>query len=266
MMSILKEFLGFGGYAREPEGFLSWQHLLFVTTLNALMVILAFCYGLRMRDRSEGQKNRVLAVTAVVINAIELTKIILTCWRAHNPMGWLNMLPLFLCSVQLIAIPLAAFTRGRLREASLDFVYIFGLLGAILGTYCAGNNYSCYPVLGLENVASGLTHTMSGFASLYILIAGMGSLKKENIHLTFLILLGFCAAAWLANQWNPCNYMFLMQGDGTPYDILYNLVDGHPVLYPMGVIGLFLIYITLYYRVCFMIRARKTKRCAAKLA
>ncbi|MBR5546248.1 MAG: YwaF family protein [Clostridia bacterium] len=265
-MDILKEFIGFGGYAREAEGFMSWQHLLFVTILNVLMAVLAFVYGLRMRGRPAQEKNRVLVTTAAAINAVELTKIILICWRSHNPMGWLNMLPLFLCSVQLIAIPLAAFSHGRLREAALDFVCIFGLLGAILGTYCAGNNYSCYPVLGLDNVASGITHTMSGFASLYILISGMGSLKKENVHLTFLILLGFCTAAYLVNQVNPCNYMFLTQGDGTPYDILYNLVDGNPVLYPLGVIGLFLLYITVYYRVCFLIRSRKYRRHAARMA
>lgn len=266
MIGIFKEFIGFGGYMRRAEGFLSWEHLLFVTVLNALMAIFAFHYGLRMRGRTEAEKNHVLAVTAATINMVEVTKIILISLRSGNPHAWMDMLPLFLCSVQLIAIPLAAFSRGRLREAALDFICIFGLLGAVLGTYCAGNNYSCYPVISIDNVASGITHVMSGFAALYIMISGMASLKKENIPLTFAILLGFCAAAYLANQWNPCNYMFLMQGDGTPYDILYNMVNGHPVLYPLGVVGLFLVYIALYYRICFLIRSHKYKKHAAKLA
>lgn len=264
-MEILKEFVGFGGYTRQPEGFLSWQHLLFVSILNAVSIALAFHYGLRMRGRTTAEKNRVLAVTAVVINLIEISKIVLTCISLQDPLAWLTMLPLFLCSVQLIAIPLAAFSHGRLREAALDFVCIFGLLGAILGTYCAGNNYGSYPVLSIDNVASGLTHVMSGFASLYIMISGMASLKRENISVTVLILLGFCAAAYVTNQWIPANYMFLLQGDGTPYDILYDLVNGHPVLYPLGVVGLFLLYIWVYYRVCFLLRARKVKQ-AAKLA
>ena len=34
--------------------------------------------------------------------------------------------------------------------------------------------------------------------------------------------------------------MFLMGGDGTPYDILYSLLGGHAVLYPVGVLVLFL--------------------------
>ncbi|MBQ3041685.1 MAG: hypothetical protein IJD47_00655, partial [Clostridia bacterium] len=45
------------------------------------------------------------------------------------------------------------------------------------------------------------------------------------------------------------NYMFLKRDDGTPYFLYYNLVDGNPVLYPMLVIGTFLVYIVLFYAV-----------------
>ena len=65
----------------------------------------------------------------------------------------------------MIAIPLAAFSKGRLKEASLDFVFIFGLLGGVLGTVGAAQNYNAYPVLSFPNVVSGITHSLSGFAS-----------------------------------------------------------------------------------------------------
>ena len=38
----MKEFLGFGGYTRPAEGFMSWQHLTFVTSLVVIMIALAF--------------------------------------------------------------------------------------------------------------------------------------------------------------------------------------------------------------------------------
>ena len=38
---LMKEFFGFGGYQRAAEGFMSWQHLVFVTSLVILMVVLA---------------------------------------------------------------------------------------------------------------------------------------------------------------------------------------------------------------------------------
>lgn len=37
----MKEFFGWDGYSREAEGFLSWQHLLFVTSLMIIMVAVA---------------------------------------------------------------------------------------------------------------------------------------------------------------------------------------------------------------------------------
>ena len=175
----MKEFFGFGGYTREPEGYMSWQHLTFVTSLMVIMIVLAAVVGVRNKKKPLSQRFVPLMVAAILIDTFEIFKIVVMCWRGNDPMGWLTELPLFLCSIQLITIPLAAFSKGRVQEAALDFVCIFGLLGAVLGTYCAGQNYACYPVISLDNVASGLTHSISGFAALYILISGMASMKNN---------------------------------------------------------------------------------------
>ncbi len=70
---------------------------------------------------------------------------------------------------------------------------------------------------------------------------------------------GFCVAAYAANVLLDYNYMFLMAGDGTPYDILYNLVGGSKVFYPLGVVVLFLIYIVAYYGIFYLATHRKAK-------
>lgn len=251
----MKEFFGIGGYQREPEGYLSWQHLLFVTMLMIVMISLAIFLGRRNRQADEKSKNKPLIVAALLMDSLELFKIVLGCVRASDPLNFLTELPLFLCSIQLITLPLAAFSKGRLKEAALDFVLIFGLLGAIFGTYFAGNNYASYPVLSFTNVVSGLTHCIAGFAALYIGIVGMASMKRKNIPISFSILISFCVAALIANPLLDYNYMFLVRGDGTPYDIFYNAVNGNAVLYPMIVILLFLIYITVFYLIYFFARS-----------
>ena len=248
----MKEFFGFGGYTREPEGYMSWQHLVFVTGLMVVMTLLAIVLGKKAKN-----KNKPLIWEAILIDSIELFKIGMMCLRANDPMGWTSELPLFLCSIQLITIPLAAFSSGRVKEAAMDFVCIFGILGAVLGTYGAGQNYAAYPVLSLDNVASGITHSISGFASLYILISGQASMKKKNIGITFGILLFFAVAAYVVNPIVDGNYMFLRRGDGTPYDILFHLVKGNQIAYPVMVVVLFLVYIVLYYGIFFLIRSRK---------
>ena len=254
----MKEFFGFGGYQRAAEGAFSWQHLTFVTALMAAMVFLAVWYGRRNRNAGERIKNIPLIWAALLIDGVELLKIVMLCWRAESWKPCLYNLPLFLCSIQLITIPLAAFSKERLKESALDFVCIFGILGAVLGTYGATQNYSAYPVMSLDNVASGITHTISGFASLYIMIAGMASMKKKNIGITFGILLFFFVAAYITNLLVDYNYMFLMNHDGTPYSILYDLVGGSPVWYPAGVFLLFIVYISLFYSIFFSVRKKKS--------
>ena len=254
----MKEFFGFGGYTRPIEGYFSWQHLLFVSFLMILMIALAVTLGLRNKSKDSKTKNKILIFCAILIDALEITKIIIVGIRASDPWLWRYDLPLFLCSIQLITIPLAAFSKGRIKEAALDFVLIFGILGAVFGTYFAGQNYGCYPVLSFDNVISGVTHSISGFCSLYIAIAGMSSMKRKNIPISFSILLSFCIVAYIANLLIPYNYMFLMAGDGTPYDILYNWVGGNPLAYPLLVVALFLLYISAFYAVYFLIQKKKT--------
>lgn len=255
----MKDFFGFGGYTRPAEGFFSWQHLLFVSTLMVAMVLFAFVLGRRNRNGTLQQKNKVLIWAAILIDGFELFKIVIFCLRSQSLEPILHNLPLFLCSIQLIAIPMAAFCSGRVKEAALDFVCIFGILGAVAGTYGAGQNYNAYPVLSFDNVVSGITHSISGFASLYIMFTRMAGMNRSNIFITYAILLGFCVAAYIADIAIPYNYMFLISGDGTPYDILYNLVGGSPVLYPLSVVALFLIYISIFYYVVFLLRRKAVK-------
>ena len=82
-------------------------------------------------------------------------------------------------------------------------------------------------------------------------------IQKKNIFFTFGILSAFCIVAYIVNISIDYNYMFLMRGDGTPYDIFFNLVNGNPVLYPLLVVFLFLLYITGYYFVYYFIQKRR---------
>ena len=242
------------------EGAYSWQHLLFVAFLMTSMVLLAILLGLKNKNKEEHIKNRVLIWAAFLIDGFELFKIAFNLGASEDASSWKRDLPLFLCSIQLIVIPLAAFSKGKLREASLDFVFIFGILGAVLGTIGAAQNYNAYPVLSFPNVVSGITHTISGFASLYIVISGMTSMKFKNLPILLIILTRFCVTAYVANVLLDYNYMFLMSHDGTPYQIFYDLVGGHPVFYPMIVVVLFYLYIFAFVYVYNVIKNRKTKK------
>ena len=262
MLDLIKEFCGIGGYTREAAGAYSWKHLTFVSNFVAIIFALGILIGLYFRRNPEKNKNIPLIWAAVLIDSFEIAKIVICCIRSElGGNQWYDSLlldlPLFLCSIQLITLPLAAFSKGRLKEAAQDFVLIFGLLGALAGTYGAAQNFGSYPLVCVDNVASVITHCISGFGALYIGFSGMASLRKRNIGITFGILGFFCVAAYVVNRIIDYNYMFLMRGDGTPYDILYNLVGGNQLLYPLSVVALFIVYIFAFYMVYFLIQKSK---------
>ena len=257
---MFKEFFGYGGYSRTPEGAYSWQHLLFVGIVTLIMIGLAIYLGLRNKDKDEATKNKVLVWAAILIDGFEIFKLIIFATRAHSISTLRTSLPLFLCSIQLITIPIAAFSKGRIKEAAMDFVVLFGILGGIAGTIGAAQNYNAYPVLAFDNIVSAITHNISAFSGLYIIIVGLLSLKKENAWIVASILLIFVALALLFNQLLDYNYMFLRSHDGTPYVIFYNMVKGNATLYPLTVIFAFYIYMTVFYLVFHLIKNNKEKK------
>lgn len=259
MVVFMASFFGKPNYG-EAQGAYSWQHLLFVGLLMAIMVGLAILLGLKNKNKDVSVKNKVLIWAAFLIDGFELFKIAFNLGGSEDASSWKRDLPLYLCSIQLIVIPMAAFTKGKVKETSLDFVFIFGILGAVLGMVGAAQNYSYYPVLSFPNVVSGITHSISGFASLYIVISGMASMKIKNLPYTLGILTVFCILAYCANLAFGTNYMFIMQDDGTPYVIFYNLVKGNKVLYPIIVILLFYVYIFTFIYIYNMIKNRNNNK------
>ena len=65
--------------------------------------------------------------------------------------------------------------------------------------------------------------------------------------------------AYIVNLILDYNYMFLMRGDGTPYEIFYSLVNGNVVLYPLLVVALFVVYIAGFYAVYFLCTKKRKK-------
>ena len=182
------EFFGKPSFG-TPQGVYSWQHLLYVSCLMIIMIILAIFIGLENRNKNNEAKNTVLIWSAFLINGFELFKVAFNLGASIDGESWKEDFPLYLCRVQLIAIPLAAFCKGRLKEAALDFVVIFGIIGAFLGTFGSTENFNKYPVLSFYNIVSGITHSISGFASLYIVISKMDSMKIKNWPMVISVLL-----------------------------------------------------------------------------
>ncbi|MFA5006673.1 MAG: hypothetical protein WC509_04320 [Candidatus Izemoplasmatales bacterium] len=270
-MDFMTEFFSWN-FTREPEGLFSWQHLAMVTSAFALAAFLAFRLSAKVAGKDRAAKMRVVVVAAIVLDGLELIKLVNYCLITGSLRILLNYLPLFLCSIPLIVLPVAAFAKGRIQQASLDFVMMFGLLGAILGTYLAGNIYSIFPVLHFDPMISLATHMTSGFAALYIGLSGLGTLEKRNRWIGIAILGVFMATAFVVDKIGHVagfqdNYMFLTRSDGTPFMILENVFGAGTALYTLSVALCMWLYMGVFHLTAdaFANMKHRTKPVATRL-
>ena len=113
LINGIKEFFGWGGYTREPEGFMSFEHLAFVTSLMIVMIGLAVLFGLLNRNKDEKIKNRVLIVAAILIDACELFKIVYLCFRGNDPWGVVALFLLYITAFYLVLFGIRAIKRKK---------------------------------------------------------------------------------------------------------------------------------------------------------
>jgi len=263
-MDFFEEYFT-GYFERTPEGFMSWQHLTSVTIAVIIAVTLAIWLSRKNRKRDFMAKLKVVKVAAILIDGFELTKLILFAAMEENLRVLLSYLPLFLCSIPLIVLPVAAFSRGRVQKASLDFMVLFGMIAAVLGTYMAANIYSVFPVLHFQPVVSLITHMISGFAGLYILLSGLATFEKKNSGITIAILGAFMATAAIVNVLNrqigaQSNYMFLSSADGTPFVILENIFGTRTWGYGLSVALVMWVYMLAVILIVNLARRNKARK------
>lgn len=267
MLEKIGRYFGFGPSLYEAEGWLSWQHLVFVTIMICVTVFLALFFANKTKSGTREQKLKVLKVASIVMISLESIKIILNEFNSDgsfNFWAFRSVLPLFLCSILLISLPIAAFGKGRIQEAALDFTMIFGFIACIAGTYLAANIFES-PILSFHVNVSVTTHCISGFAATYVLASKLASMKKENIWIVCCILLVFELLAFCVNQINlpdnyESNYMFLTRDSGTPFTIVTSFTGGIQILYTLCVMLIYFAYLGIFEGIYFLIKYLKTRK------
>lgn len=259
MFKKIGQYFGFGDSLYEAEGWLSWQHLVFVTCAIIIAALLAIFLAHKNKNEPKEKQIKVLKVAAIVMLSAESIKIILHEFTTHDVWAFRDVLPLFLCSILLISLPIAAFGKGRVQEAALDFTMVFGFIACVAGTYLAGNIFQS-PILSFHVNVSTFTHCISGFSALYITLTKLAKLEKKNLWIVALILLVFELLALVVDLIHnvkgeyESNYMFLLRDSGTPFTIVTTMAGGIKWLYTLFVTIIYFGYMGLFVGIYYLIK------------
>lgn len=157
----------------------------------AAFIVLLIVVSLIMRKRSDKAKRIVIGVTCLItLVGFFVYKYFLSIDTAYdeitNNMGgfnWWGELPLQLCNINLILIPIAVLT---MKKPLLSFAFFVAPIGAMMAILMPANGFSGYSLLLPRMIGFYGTHFIIVIAGLAIVTFGLYRPKFKDIPFTVL--------------------------------------------------------------------------------
>ena len=163
--------------------------------------------------------------------------------------NWWGELPLQLCNINMILIPIAVLRKSR---PLMSFCFFLAPLGAMMALVMPGNGFDGYSLLLPRMLGYYGTHFMIVIEGLAIVTFGLFRPTLRDLPKTILaaILIAFCVFLFnILLRWSglhpKANYFFSVETEGNfLLEIFYKWIP-YPFLYLMPCIGILAVYMAL---------------------
>ncbi len=222
--------------------------------LMALFVLILTVSSLVLRKKSE--KTRVIALAcacAVTFVGFFVYKYFLSIDPEYNVItagrggfNWWNELPLHLCNINMMLIPIAAIKRWR---PLMSFCFFVAPLGALMALIMPGNGFDHYAIFLPRMLGYYGTHFMIFIEGLALVTFGLYKPKLRDLPGTTLALLGIALVIFGINMllrvtglYPKANYFYNVETEGNPLLEIFHSWLPYPFLYMLPCAAILLGY------------------------
>ena len=187
------------------------------------LMLLGLSWALKWVSQLPEEKSwRVIQAAAIVEPILEMTHMVWLYQCGQTQL--VKLLPLHLCSMQCVFIPLAIFTK---RRALWDYLYATAVLGGLCGVLFPAGVAGVYPLWHFQTLQTVLLHSLLIFIPLALIATGRHEPSLKGFLQALLIFMPVAAMAALVDVLYGENYMFILYPpEGTPLVWIYQLF-GH---------------------------------------
>ena len=227
--------------------------------INALGVFIALLIlaTLLVRGKTEKAKGNVLVTACLLTLAgFVVYKIFLSRDAEYNEItavmggfNWWGELPLQLCNINMILIPIAVWKKSR---PMMSFCFFVGPLGAMMALMMPGNGFDGYSLLLPRMLGYYGTHFMVLIEGLALGTFGLYRPRLKDLPGTVVTILAVSFAVFLINLLlrrsglHPkANYFFCVETEGNFLLELFHSWIPFPYLYVLPSLGILVPYMLL---------------------
>lgn len=258
----------------QPDsGFLNMApfNALFCITFAGFILIL-IVVSLIMRKRSEKAKRALIAVTAILTFIgffvykyyISIDKEYDAITQNMGGFNWWGELPLHLCNINLILIPIAVIT---MKKPLLSFCFFVAPIGALMALLMPANGFSGYSILLPRMIGFYGIHFIIIILALSIVTFGLYRPKFRDLPFTILTLLLVALAVFGINMilratgLHPkANYFFSVETEGNFLLEIFHRWIPVPFLYLLPsiiILAPYMLLITLGFFIADRVKRKK---------
>ncbi len=244
---------------------------LFLLVFGLFLLLLVFS-SLLLRGKSEKTKSAVL-VAACLLTLIGFVfyKAFLSRDSSYNEItanmggfNWWGELPLQLCNINMLLIPVAVLKKNR---AMMSFSFFVGPLGALMALIMPGNGFDGYSLLLPRMLGYYGTHFMIFIEGLALACFGLYRPRLRDLPRTVLTILLISLTVFVIDlllRWSglhpKANYFFAVETEGNFLLERFHRLLPYPYLFLMPSLLILLPYmllVTLPFELADRVRRKK---------
>ena len=244
---------------------------LFIAVFAAFLLLLTAA-SLYLRGKSEKIRRTVLVAASLVTfvcffiykYALSLDKEYSAITANMGGFNWWGELPLHLCNINMIIIPIAVMRKSR---PLMCFGFFVGPLGAMMALAMPGNGFSGYSLLLPRMLGYYGTHFMIVIEGLALVTFGLFRPKYSDLPRAALALFLVALAVFGVNMLlrstglHPkANYFFSVETEGNPVLEIFHSWIPVPFLYVLpcaGILAVYMLAVTFLLNLIFRNKDKK---------
>ena len=197
--------IDFFKYYTEIPKEMTFKNFGMAHNISLLIILIFIILGISFIRKIDRKKCKfIIKVLAVCVPVLELSH---TVWLYNCGLtDWQKLLPLHICAMNMILIPIAIFSKNLLIR---EYVFAFSIVGGIFGVVLPSGVSGSYPIIHYQTIQTFIYHSLLIFIPIAQIAIDDFMPDIKNIYKVHILFIVLAILVGIFDYTFDENYMFI---------------------------------------------------------